>query len=61
MLNVEAMYPVSHFVATDGSRKPREKEEPPKVGRVSVMHDGEELRIFGGGMNTALNGFEKHS
>ena len=43
LLVMEAYYPVTHFVATDGSRQQATQTEPTKVGRVAVLHDGEEL------------------
>ena len=61
LIEIEATYPVTHFVATDGSRQPQTEEDPLRVGRVAVMHDGQHLNIHGGAMEVEEDGFQKHS
>ena len=62
MLELEASYPITHFVASDGSRKERDRDNPEtKVGRalVSVCRQG--VKVLGGRMEPETRGFDRHS
>ena len=67
LLHIEATMPVSHFCASDGSRKEATKEQKkqndvdPHVGRVVVAHDGSTLSTLGGGLWHERLGIERHS
>ena len=66
LLYLEATLPVSHFCASDGSRKEPDSEgraagEETSVGRVVLSHDGSTLRVLGGGLRHQRRGFERHS
>ena len=61
LIEIESRYPVTHFIATDGSRKPRTESEPAKVGRVAIVHDGVDMSVYGGSLEAEEDGFERHS
>ena len=59
--------PVTHFCASDGSRRfateaeKKAGDDEPHVARVVVAHDGSELRTLGGRLDPRRQGFERHS
>jgi hypothetical protein len=61
LLCIEAEYPVTHFVASDGSRKEAEDEEGPRVGRVAFAVSKEGVRVMGGRLAHNTRDFERHS
>ena len=62
LLTIEAEYPVTHFVASDGSRKEGDPQDmTPRVGRVAISVSRDAVRVLGGRMETAARGFERHS
>ena len=60
LVGIEAREPGASFVATDGTRF-NDEEGSSHVGRVYILHDGQQLTIFGGEMDTHSSGLERHS
>ena len=62
LLETEAVYPVSHFVASDGSRKEGDRDNPVmRIGRAAFCVSRQGVRILGGRMETETRGFDRHS
>ena len=48
LLTIEADYPVTHFIASDGSRKEKDEDCPvTRVGRVAISVSHQGARILG--------------
>ena len=62
LLAIEAEYPVTHFVASDGSRKEGDRANPEtRIGRVAVSVSRDGVRVLGGRMAESTRGFDRHS
>ena len=62
LLSIEAEYPVTHFVASDGSRIEGDKDNPEtRIGRVAISVSGDGTRVLGGRMEEDARGFDRHS
>ena len=63
LLRIEAEYPVTHFVASDGSKGPTGPDQQMRIGRACIVLDKENVKMteIGGELDIQYDGFERHS